>query len=182
MRNAHSFVLPFAILAMLSAGCAEEAPTPAASAPAVTPAAPAAPDVGEAGPASAGTSRLLPEDQVLDADREAPVRKLADELKAIRPEAAHGIKVGEEAVVLVRGRAQGAGSGALYGSGPYTHDSSFRTSAVHAGLLGHDELGLVRVRMIKHNGNHESELRNGIRPHPWGEYHASYTLEKIEAP
>ena len=118
-----------------------------------------------------------PEDLDVDATRDPQTRAKADELHAIRPEAMKTLKPGDEAVVLVRAD---RGGGGLYGSGPYTLDSSVRRAVVHAGILQHNELGLVRVKVIQFDGDHTSEPRNGVTPAKWGKYHASFTLEKVE--
>lgn len=181
MRYLATITLLFVLAGI--AGCAEESPAPTASSATVTPAVATEPAAAEAEPvATPKPKRVLPEDEVLDAEREAPIRVRAQELHAIRPEAVRDVELGEEAVVLVRGRARGPGAGAIYGSGPYTYDSPVRVTAIHAGLLQHDELGLVRITMIKHEGKHEREARNGVRPHGWGEYPLSYTLERVELP
>jgi hypothetical protein len=117
-----------------------------------------------------------PEDLDVDATRDPQTRAKAGELHAVRPEAMKTLKPGDEAVVLVRAD---RGGGALYGSGPYTLDSSIRRAVVHAGVLQHDELGLVRIKVIKFDGDHASEPRNGVTPAKWGKYHASFTVDKL---
>jgi hypothetical protein len=127
--------------------------------------------------APAAHSAASPEDQVIDAATEAPIRARAAELNAIRPLELTRRKIGEEVVVLVRGRLN---DGGVYGSGPYTLDSTIRRTAIHAGVLKDGELGLVRVKIFEHPGDHPSVERNGVRPNKWGKYHASYSVEPID--
>ena len=46
--------------------------------------------------------------------------------------------------------------------------------------LADRELGLVRVKVIKHEGEHPSVPANGIVPTKWGPYHTSYTIERVD--
>lgn len=117
-----------------------------------------------------------------DSDRakqEARVTAVARDINALAADKLRELKVGEEAIILVRGDAHG---GTIYGSGPYTHDSRLSRAVVHAGALQHGELGLVRVRVFQHDGDHPRIEKNGIRPHGWGKYHASYSVERYEVP
>jgi hypothetical protein len=123
------------------------------------------------------TNAKYPEDLDVDAAHDPQTREKATAMNAIRPENLKTLKPGDEAVVLVRAD---RGGGALYGSGPYTLDSSLRRVVVHAGVLQHDELGLVRIKVIKFDGDHASEPKNGVTPAKWGKYHASFTVEKVE--
>ena len=123
--------------------------------------------------------RKFPEDLTLDAARDPRVRERARELNAIPVTGMKDLKVGDEVVVLVRAD---RGGGTIYGSGPYTIDSQIRKAVIHAGALEHQQLGLVRVKVIKHDGEHPSEPRNGITPTKYGKYHTSYTIEKIDVP
>lgn len=186
MRHLACTVLLIAVTTFFAA-CAEEAPAPAqpaapTAAPAAAPESTPTPAPAEAKPAAApAPAPASPEDEVLDTEREAPIRKKAEELQAIRPKDLLQRKVGDEVVVLVRGAAGGYGAGAVYGSGPYTLDSSIRTTSIHAGLLQDKELGLLRVKVFAHDGEHPSVEQHGIRPNAWGKYHASYTMEKVDA-
>jgi hypothetical protein len=105
------------------------------------------------------------------------IRERAKELNAISVAEMKNLKVGDEVIVLVRGD---KGGGTIYGSGPYTLDSQIRKAVVHNGALADRELGLVRVKVIKHEGEHPSVPANGIAPTAWGPYHTSYTIEEVE--
>lgn len=126
-------------------------------------------------PAAPSPANVSPEDRVDDAALEAPVRAKAEELNAVRPENVLHLPIGSEVVVLTRGR----NSGGLYGSGPYTLDSDCRKAGIHAGLLKEGELGLLRLRVFKHDAEHPSVPAHGVHPNAWGPYHASYTLERV---
>lgn len=124
---------------------------------------------------------VLPENAVVNADREAPIRKKAEELKALRPEDVSRQEVGADAVVLVRGVVSGHGSGIIWGSDPYTLDSNLRTTAVHSGVLRDGELGLVRILVFAGGTEYPSVERNGVQPNTWGKYHSSYTIKKVQS-
>jgi hypothetical protein len=161
-------------------GCDQgESPKPAPpTASTSTTASSPAPSVASTAPATQPVANgKYPEDLDVDATRDPRTRGQATAMNAIRPEAMKTLKPGDEAVVLVRAD---RGGGALYGSGPYTLDSSLRRAVIHAGVLQHNELGLVRIKVIKFDGDHTSEPRNGVTPAKWGKYHASFTVEKVD--
>ena len=166
-----------AILALLaSAGCDRDEPAEAESATART--GPSAESSGGATPPP-GTqpARVFPEDLTVDAQRDPRIRDAAQQMNAISVADMKALKVGDEVIVLVRGD---KGGGTIYGSGPYTLDSAIRKAVVHHGALADRELGLVRVKVIKHDGEHPSFPANGVTPTRWGPYHTSYTIEKVE--
>jgi hypothetical protein len=131
--------------------------------------------------AAGGTARLSGSTEsatlVGDPQHEQRVRTTAAELGAV--ESMPGLNVGQEAVLLIRGKRQG---GPVWGSGPYTTDSDFAVAAVHAGLLEDGELGLVRVKVVQHEGEHRPSNKHGVLSRPWGSYRSSFTLEKIDVP
>lgn len=87
------------------------------------------------------------------------------------------MKAGEEALFLIQGQASGA---AVYGSGPYTIDSFPPVAAVHAGILKDGEWGIVRVRVVQHDGDHPGTEKNGVRTRNWGTLDRSYTIELVQ--
>jgi hypothetical protein len=179
--------------AVLFAGCDRGEParpgsvTPGAAppAPATPPATPATgaavePVGAPATPPETAPARQFPEDLTIDAERDPRVRDRARALNAIPVTGMKGLKVSDEAtIVLVRGD---RGGGTIYGSGPYTIDSQIRKAVVHNGALAHRELGVVRVKVIKHDGEHASVPQNGITPTKYGKYHTSYTIERVDVP
>jgi hypothetical protein len=121
--------------------------------------------------------RQFPEDLTVDPDRDPRVRDRAKELGALPVTGMKGLKPGDEVLVLVRAD---RGGGTIYGSGPYTIDSALRKAVIHAGALKDRELGIVRVKVIKADGDHASVPANGITPTAYGKYHTSYTVQRVE--
>jgi hypothetical protein len=166
----------------LASGCGKEDP-PHDPAPPGAAAESKAPSDGADTTGNGGASELAaqpakyPEDFDIDPDRDPQIRARAKELNAISPQEVRHLKPGDEVIVLVRGD---RGGGTIYGSGPYTLDSSLRKAVVHNGALKDRELGLVRMKVLKHPTTHPSVPANGIVPTAWGEYHTSYTIEKVE--
>jgi len=182
------FSFMFITLSVLFAGCDQRKSDDAAPA---APAAPAASAASAAAPASAAPAqsatpsaatlpaRSTPEDLDVNPARDPRVRARARELNAIDVAEMRNLKVGDEVVVLVRAD---RGGGTIYGSGPYTLDSQIRKAVIHAGALKDRELGIVRVKVIRHDAEHPSVPANGIVPTAWGKYHQSYTIEPIPVP
>lgn len=56
--------------------------------------------------------------------------------------------------------------GTVYGSGPYTSDSSLCWAARHAGALRSDD-DLISARALPARGNYVGSLRNGVRSENW---------------
>lgn len=176
LRHVLSCALMFVTLI---AGCDRNDPVaqaPPAPAPASAPAPALAPTPP---PPEALPVRNTPEDLTVDAERDPRVRERAKEMNAIAVDEMRNLDPDTEVAVLVRGD---RGGGTIYGSGPYTLDSQIRKAVVHNGALKDRELGLVRVKVIKHDGDHPSVPKNGIVPTKWGKYHTSYTIEKIDVP
>ena len=161
-----------AVFAFL-AGCDSEEP---ADPPAQASAGGQAEGGGSTPPPTTLPGRTFPEDLTID-EGDPQIRERAAQMNAIAVAEMKNLKVGDEVIVLVRGD---KGGGTIYGSGPYTLDSQIRKAVVHNGALADRELGLVRVKVIKHEGEHPSVPANGIVPTKWGPYHTSYTIEKVE--
>ena len=70
--------------------------------------------------------------------------------------------------IKITGAAQGAGS--VWGSGPYTGDSTVAVAAVHAGALKVGETKIVKVRLVKDPGSYASTTANGITTSQYGPY------------
>ena len=176
-RSRDLLSLLFVFVLTMFLGCDREEPAPPA--PTTVPTAgPVAPPAQPVAPAEASLpARNTPEDLTVDPDRDPKVRQRAKELNAIAVAEMRNLRVGDEAIVLVRGD---RGGGSIYGSGPYTADSAIRKAVVHNGALQDRQLGLVRVKYIKHDGEHRSTPQNGIVPAKWGPYHTSYTIEAVE--
>jgi hypothetical protein len=72
---------------------------------------------------------------------------------------------------------QGGSDGSVWGSGPYTADSSLAAAAVHAGALRPGQSGLVRVGILPGQAAYTGSSRNGVNSAAWGGYHASFMVE-----
>jgi hypothetical protein len=70
-------------------------------------------------------------------------------------------------------------SGSLYGTDVYTGDSSIATAAVHAGILKHDETGVVKVRVLPGRASYATSQRHGITSSQWSSYPLSFSVEPV---
>ncbi len=52
--------------------------------------------------------------------------------------------------------------GAVWGSGPYTADSTMGTAAVHAGAVKNGETKVIRVRLVQDPGVYQGTIANGV--------------------
>ena len=168
-----SHVALIIVLPLLASACDRSDPAPAAL-PASTPPTPTT--VSRPVPEDE-RARQFPEDLTIDPERDPRVRERAKQLNALPVTAMKGLKPGDEVLILVRAD---KGGGTIYGSGPYTIDSALRKAVLHAGALKDRELGIVRVKVLKPDGDHPSVPANGITPTAYGKYHTSYTLERVE--
>jgi len=76
-------------------------------------------------------------------------------------------------------------TGSLWGTGPYTRDSSICTSAVHAGAIAASG-GLVKASILAGQENYAAGDANGVSSHSWPSYDSSLGVEpgtaKVAAP
>lgn len=77
-------------------------------------------------------------------------------------------------------RVTGNRNGSCYGTDVYTTDSYIATVAVHAGVLKHDETGVVKLRILPARANFTSTTRNGVTSSSWSNYPASYSVERVK--
>ena len=119
----------------------------------------------------------MPTASVPSAEAPADLKAKAAALNAVPWAELSKMEVGDEAVFLIQGTKGGA---AVYGSGPYTIDSHPPAAAVHAGVLKDGEWGLVRVVVVKHDGNHVGTERNGVKTRDWGSLDRSYTITRVK--
>jgi len=70
--------------------------------------------------------------------------------------------------VKVPFRVTGALRGFVYGSGPYTLDSSLAGAAIHAGALKVGQTGIVEVEIVASPPGFKGSTANGITSIPWG--------------
>ena len=71
---------------------------------------------------------------------------------------------------LVVLRVTGAVAGSVWGSGPYTLDSTLAAAAVHAGVLRPGQAGVVRVRVVPSPGGFIGSVRNGVSTAGFGPF------------
>lgn len=69
-------------------------------------------------------------------------------------------------------------SGSVWGDGTYTDDSNLG-AAVHAGVLGNGQSGLVKVTMLQGQGSYASASRNGVTSRTYGNWAQSYRVEAV---
>jgi hypothetical protein len=67
-------------------------------------------------------------------------------------------------------RVTGSQQGSIWGSGPYTLDSSVAVSAVHAGLVGVGETKVLRVKVVASPLNFTGTTQNGVMSAPYGQF------------
>lgn len=84
-----------------------------------------------------------------------------------------GVEVGETAEVVC---APDGPFGAVWGSDPYTGDSSICTAAVHAGLFDLAEGGAVTVEALGEQESFAGSEANGVTTMDYGAYGTSFTF------
>lgn len=67
------------------------------------------------------------------------------------------------------------GAGPVWGSGPYTADSSICNAAVHSGLIG-DDGGVVTLRIAPGRASYAGTQRNGVSTGNWGTFEKSFVF------
>lgn len=77
---------------------------------------------------------------------------------------------------VFRTRVVGSIAGNIFGSGPYTDDSSLAVAAVHAGVLRPGQIGIVVYRMLPGLPSYEGSERHGVRSNRWNEYQGSFEI------
>lgn len=73
---------------------------------------------------------------------------------------------------------EGTTGGTVWGSGPYTDDSSLATAAVHAGVLRPGEVGVVKVTLVPGGDAYQGGERNGVTSRPYGQWGGGFTVER----
>ncbi len=76
---------------------------------------------------------------------------------------------------VYRFRVTGESYGSVWGSGPYTSDSSLAAAAVHAGRVAFGETKEVRIRMVDMQGmTIRGSSKNGVETSDWGSYDVGF--------
>lgn len=70
----------------------------------------------------------------------------------------------------------GATSGSLYGSNPYTDDSTLAKAAVHAGLLQAGQKGVVKVTIKAGQASYTASTANGVTSSGYGSWSGSFGI------
>ncbi|PTW97677.1 LCCL domain-containing protein [Pararhodobacter aggregans] len=75
----------------------------------------------------------------------------------------------------------GSTSGSVWGSGPYTDDSSLATAAVHAGVLQPGQSGPVEVTILPGEQSYSGSAQNGVQSSNYGTWQGSYSFPAAPA-
>ena len=70
----------------------------------------------------------------------------------------------------------GGSGGGVWGSGPYTDDSSVCTAGVHAGVITYERGGRVIVGPRPGQNRYAGSDRNGVRTSDYGQYAGSFVV------
>ena len=60
--------------------------------------------------------------------------------------------------------------GSVWGSGPYTADSTLATAAVHAGAVKDGETKIIKVKLVADPGSYAASTANGVSTYPYNAY------------
>jgi hypothetical protein len=82
-------------------------------------------------------------------------------------------KVGQSFLFEVTGNT----TGAVWGTGVYTDDSTLATAAVHAGILANGQKGIVKVTILAGQANYPSSTQNGVTSGNWANWGGSFRVE-----
>ena len=69
-----------------------------------------------------------------------------------------------------------AAVGSVWGSGPYTADSSICRAALHAGMIGPDG-GIVLVVRTEGQSSYQGSEANSVQTESWGAYDSSFIFD-----
>ena len=86
-------------------------------------------------------------------------------------------RVGETLTFRVTGN---PAAGSVWGSDVYTDDSTLAAAAVHAGVLGPGETGLVKVTILPGQDRYDAATRHGITSGSYGPWTGSYRVERLD--
>jgi len=70
----------------------------------------------------------------------------------------------------------GTTSGSVWGSGPYTDDSTLAAAAVHAGILANGQSGTVTVQLTGPQASFAGSAMNGVNSSNYGSWGGSYVF------
>jgi hypothetical protein len=67
----------------------------------------------------------------------------------------------------------------IAGTDIYTDDSALATAAVHAGVLGAGQTGVVRVTILEGQASYAGTTRNGVTSGASTNFPGSYRIERV---
>jgi hypothetical protein len=70
----------------------------------------------------------------------------------------------------------GSTSGSVWGSNPYTDDSSLAKAAVHAGLFQAGQKGVIKVTIMAGQSSYPGSTANGVTSSSYGSYGGSFSV------
>lgn len=76
-------------------------------------------------------------------------------------------------------RIKGDTAGQVWGTDPYTGDSSLAAAAVHAGLVAPGSTAVLKVTVIAPPAQFDGDTRNGITTHAFGRFGTAYRLSAV---
>jgi hypothetical protein len=73
----------------------------------------------------------------------------------------------------------GSTTGPIWGTGVYTDDSRLSTAAVHAGVLGNGQKGVVKVTILAGQTAYQGSASNGVTSFAYAQWLGSYRIEAV---
>ena len=73
----------------------------------------------------------------------------------------------------------GSTGGTVWGSGPYTDDSTFAAAAVHAGLIEVGETAVIEPYLIDNYPSYNGSIANGVSTYTWGSGWCGYYIKLL---
>lgn len=70
----------------------------------------------------------------------------------------------------------GSTTGAIWGTGTYTDDSSVATAAVHAGVVAPGQTAEVTINILAGQSSYPASTANGVTSRTWGSWGGSYSF------
>ncbi|MGZ3456577.1 MAG: LCCL domain-containing protein, partial [Polyangiales bacterium] len=67
--------------------------------------------------------------------------------------------------------------GSVWGSGPYTSDSSICRAAIHAGVITDDDGGKVTLKISAGEKSYTGSKKNGVKTEDYGSFERSFTVK-----
>jgi LCCL domain len=84
-------------------------------------------------------------------------------------------KVGQSFLFKVTGTT----TGAVWGTGVYTDDSTLAAAAVHAGVLRDGQTGVVKVTILQGQAAYNGSTQNGVTSGQWANFDGSFRVEVV---